>query len=85
MGKLCLILMQVVISKLRIKELGIEKINVTRELVKNELNVLLTRGVHGLYIYVVDNQLLQALLSAAGSTHILKENDGLYGCGIGLN
>ncbi|MFC6202677.1 DUF2075 domain-containing protein [Lactiplantibacillus nangangensis] len=54
-----------------------KKIDVTRELLRNELNVLLTRGVHGLYIYAVDDQLQQALLTAAGSTHILEENDGL--------
>ncbi|MGC9615138.1 DNA/RNA helicase domain-containing protein [Staphylococcus pasteuri] len=30
-------------------------------LLKNELNVLLTRGVNGLYIYAVDDQLREAL------------------------
>ena len=30
-------------------------------LLKNELNVLLTRGVNGLYIYAVDDQLKEAL------------------------
>ena len=30
-------------------------------LLKNELNVLLTRGVNGLYIYAVDEQLREAL------------------------
>ncbi|MBM0766708.1 DUF2075 domain-containing protein [Staphylococcus epidermidis] len=34
-------------------------------LLKNELNVLLTRGVHGLYIYAVDDQLREALKIAA--------------------
>ena len=34
------------------------------ELIKNELNVLLTRGVHGLYIYAVDPQLREALHQA---------------------
>ena len=29
-------------------------------LLKNELNVLLTRGVNGLYIYAVDDQLREA-------------------------
>jgi len=52
-------------------------IDVTCELLRNELNVLLTRGVHGLYIYAVDEQLQQALLSFAGPNHILEENDGV--------
>lgn len=34
-------------------------------LLKNELNVLLTRGVNGLYIYAVDNQLREALKKAS--------------------
>lgn len=34
------------------------------ELIANELNVLLTRGVHGLFIYAVDEQLQEALLRA---------------------
>lgn len=33
-------------------------------LLKNELNVLLTRGVNGLYIYAVDEELQQALVNA---------------------
>lgn len=33
-------------------------------LLKNELNVLLTRGIHGLYIYAVDEELQEALLKA---------------------
>lgn len=33
-------------------------------LLKNELNVLLTRGIHGLYLYAVDDELQQALLKA---------------------
>ncbi len=33
-------------------------------LLKNELNVLLTRGVNGLYIYAVDEELQKALLDA---------------------
>lgn len=49
-----------------------KKIDVSEELLRNELNVLLTRGVHGLYIYAVDEQLQQALLSAAGNQHILR-------------
>ncbi|MFC6180581.1 DUF2075 domain-containing protein [Lactiplantibacillus daowaiensis] len=50
-----------------------QKINVAKELLRNELNVLLTRGVHGLYIYAVDQQLQHALLTAAGHEHILGE------------
>ncbi|WP_154837025.1 DUF2075 domain-containing protein [Staphylococcus sp. Marseille-Q1834] len=34
-------------------------------LLKNELNVLLTRGVNGLYIYAVDDQLREALKKAS--------------------
>lgn len=34
-------------------------------LLKNELNVLLTRGVNGLYIFAVDEELQKALLNAA--------------------
>ncbi|MCH4172225.1 MAG: DUF2075 domain-containing protein [Lactobacillus sp.] len=40
------------------------KRKVANELLRNELNVLLTRGVHGLYIYAVDPQLQQALQAA---------------------
>lgn len=35
-------------------------------LLPNELNVLLTRGINGLYIYAVDDELRVALLSAQG-------------------
>lgn len=38
---------------------------VADELLPNELNVLLTRGVHGLYIYAVDEQLRKELLKAS--------------------
>lgn len=31
--------------------------NFGEELLRNELNVLLTRGVNGLYIYAVDDEL----------------------------
>ncbi|MBE7342769.1 DUF2075 domain-containing protein, partial [Staphylococcus haemolyticus] len=34
-------------------------------LLRNELNVLLTRGVNGLYIYAVDDQLREALKKAS--------------------
>jgi len=37
---------------------------VADELLENELNVLLTRGVHGLYIFAVDPELQQALMKA---------------------
>lgn len=38
------------------------------QLIANELNVLLTRGVHGLFIYAVDEQLQEALLRAQSSS-----------------
>ncbi len=38
------------------------------ELLPNELNVLLTRGVNGMYIYAVDDQLREALLKAQNGT-----------------
>jgi DUF2075 family protein/archaellum biogenesis ATPase FlaH/predicted GIY-YIG superfamily endonuclease len=41
-----------------------EKIEAADILLKNELNVLLTRGVNGLYIYAVDKELRNALLKA---------------------
>ncbi|WP_077069504.1 DUF2075 domain-containing protein [Lacticaseibacillus rhamnosus] len=44
------------------------KVSVATELIENELNVLLTRGVHGLYIYAVDPGLRQALLKAQSHT-----------------
>ena len=34
------------------------------ELLKNELNVLLTRGVHGLYIHAIDPELQNKLMEA---------------------
>lgn len=40
------------------------KADVSEQLLKNELNVLLTRGVNGLFIYAVDEQLRNALLEA---------------------
>ncbi|MCT4486781.1 DUF2075 domain-containing protein [Levilactobacillus parabrevis] len=43
-----------------------EKSFVYEDLLPNELNVLLTRGVNGLYIYAVDDELRTALLAAAG-------------------
>lgn len=39
------------------------KNNVAKELLQNEINVLLTRGVHGLFIYAVDPQLREKLLA----------------------
>lgn len=38
-----------------------EKENFSEELIKNEMNVLMTRGVHGLYIYAVDDELREQL------------------------
>jgi len=39
-------------------------INYGETLLRNELNVLLTRGVNGLYVYAVDEELQQALKNA---------------------
>ena len=41
-----------------------EKVNYGERLLRNELNVLLTRGVNGLYIYAVDEELQAALKEA---------------------
>lgn len=41
-----------------------QKVSVAEDLIRNQLNVLLTRGVHGLYVYAVDSQLQEALISA---------------------
>lgn len=41
-----------------------ERLDVSDFLLKNELNVLLTRGVNGLYIYAVDDELREALKKA---------------------
>ncbi len=41
-----------------------KKIDVSTDLLKNELNVLLTRGVNGLYIYAIDEELQKELLKA---------------------
>lgn len=43
------------------------KIDLSTMLLNNEMNVLLSRGVHGLYIYAVDPQLRAALLNAQAS------------------
>lgn len=40
------------------------KIDVAAELLRNEMNVLMTRGVNGLYIYAVDPELRKALIAA---------------------
>jgi len=40
------------------------KIDNSKDFLKNELNVLLTRGVNGLYIYAVDEELQKKLLEA---------------------
>ncbi len=39
--------------------------NFGEELLRNELHVLLTRGVNGLYIYAVDDELRNALKEAS--------------------
>lgn len=44
------------------------KATVTDEIFPNELNILLTRGVHGLYVFAVDPA-LQAALKAASLNH----------------
>ncbi|KRK34545.1 DUF2075 domain-containing protein [Loigolactobacillus bifermentans] len=57
------------------------KNDVSAELLQNELNVLLTRGVHGLYLYAVDPELQRALLQAqvAGQVELkVAEDDGEY-------
>mgnify|MGYP000000120350 FL=1 len=41
-----------------------EMINYGETLLRNELNVLLTRGVNGLYVYAVDEELQQAFKNA---------------------
>ena len=41
------------------------KQNFAEELLKNELNVLITRGINGLYLYAVDEELQNALLRAS--------------------
>ncbi|RXT58588.1 DUF2075 domain-containing protein [Lacticaseibacillus chiayiensis] len=48
------------------------KVSVANELIENELNVLLTRGVHGLYIYAVDPGLRRALLAAQNTGSLFK-------------
>ncbi len=48
------------------------KKNFAKELIQNELNVLLTRGVHGLYIYAVDKNLRQKLLEVAKERKTFK-------------
>lgn len=40
------------------------KHDASEELLRNQLNILLTRGVHGLYIFAVDDELQSALLQA---------------------
>lgn len=48
------------------EELRFEKKSHAEEMIRNELNVLLTRGTKGLFIYAVDDQLREELLRAAG-------------------
>ena len=40
------------------------KVDVSEELLRNELNVLLSRGVNGLYLYAVDEELQKALVES---------------------
>ena len=42
------------------------KVHMGEHLIRNELNVLLTRGVNGLYIYAVDEELRDALHRSTG-------------------
>ncbi|AIU31478.1 Hypothetical protein Cul210931_2166 [Corynebacterium ulcerans] len=44
-----------------------EKIDLGAQLIRNELNVLLTRGIHGLYVYAVDDELRHALSAKVNS------------------
>lgn len=43
------------------RRFGEKEENIGTELIQNALNVLMTRGVHGLYIYAVDNELRNKL------------------------
>ncbi|WP_432370043.1 DUF2075 domain-containing protein [Staphylococcus chromogenes] len=47
------------------------KQNFAEELLKNELNVLITRGINGLYLYAVDEELQNALLRASKGETII--------------
>ena len=49
------------------EELRFEKKSHAEEMIRNELNVLLTRGTKGLFIYAVDDQLREELLRAVGT------------------
>lgn len=42
------------------------------DLLRNQLNVLMTRGVHGVYIYAVDPALQAELLKASASSRLLS-------------
>ncbi|WP_022867974.1 DUF2075 domain-containing protein [Schaalia vaccimaxillae] len=44
------------------------KAHVGEQMLRNEINVLLTRGIRGLYIYAVDQNLRDALMAAAKGT-----------------
>lgn len=46
--------------------------NFADKLLPNELNVLLTRGVHGLYLHAVDPALQKALEDAAGENRVIE-------------
>ncbi|MHC5278766.1 DUF2075 domain-containing protein [Listeria kieliensis] len=49
------------------------KMNFSEEFLRNELNVLLTRGINGLYIYAVDKELQNALMTVYKNYQKQKE------------
>jgi DUF2075 family protein/predicted GIY-YIG superfamily endonuclease len=48
-----------------------QRVSFINDFLRNELNVLLTRGVHGLYIYAVDSELQEALQKAQEKGELL--------------
>lgn len=54
-------------GKAKMKRGGV--VDYSTENLCNELNVLLKRGVHGLYLFAVDKQLQEALLEAQGNAY----------------
>ncbi|EUJ21854.1 DUF2075 domain-containing protein [Listeria aquatica] len=49
------------------------KMNFSEDFLRNELNVLLTRGINGLYIYAVDKELQNALMTVYKNYQKQKE------------
>lgn len=45
-----------------------KKVDISEKLLNNELNVLIKRGVHGLYIYAVDRQLREELIKKSNNS-----------------